>query len=192
MLVQGCFPLCNFIQRTASHSTGLEWSPGGCGSVGKESTCNAGDPGVIPGSGRCWRRDRLPTQVFLGFPCGWAGKEFACYVGDLGSIPWLGRFSGEGKGCPLQCSGLENPIHCIAHGVAKSPTWLSNFHFHWWSAPLPHMKYLEMFVWRLACAPHSFSSDPKALLLHLLGNNLSALEFVSPTLEAELCPSEHL
>ena len=35
-----------------------------------------------------WRRDRLPTPVFLGFP----GKESACNVGDLGSIPGLGRF----------------------------------------------------------------------------------------------------
>ena len=56
-------------------------------SVGKESTCNAGDPGLIPGSGRSpWRRDRLPTPVFLGFPCGSAGKESACNVGDLDNV----------------------------------------------------------------------------------------------------------
>ena len=34
-----------------------------------------------------WKRDRLPTPVFLGFPCGSAGKESAYNVGDLGSIP---------------------------------------------------------------------------------------------------------
>ena len=45
-----------------------------------------------------WRRDRLPTPVFLGFPCGSAGKESACNVGDLGSILGLGRFPAEGKG----------------------------------------------------------------------------------------------
>ena len=39
----------------------------------------------------CWRRDRLLTPVFLGFPCGSAGKESACNVGGLGSIPGLGR-----------------------------------------------------------------------------------------------------
>ena len=33
-----------------------------------------------------WRRNRLPTPVFLGFPCGSAGKESTCNVGDLGSI----------------------------------------------------------------------------------------------------------
>ena len=50
----------------------------------------------------------LPTPVFLGFPCGSAGKESACNVGDLDSIPGLGRSPGEGKGYPLQYSGLEN------------------------------------------------------------------------------------
>ena len=56
----------------------------------------------------------------LGFPCGLAGKESACNVGDLGFIPGLGRFPGEGKGYPLQYSGLENSMDCIVHGVAKS------------------------------------------------------------------------
>ena len=42
-----------------------------------------------------WRRDRLPTAVFSGFPCGSAGKESAYNVGDLGSIPGLGRSPGE-------------------------------------------------------------------------------------------------
>ena len=31
-------------------------------------------------------------------------------MGDLGSIPRLGRSTGGGKGCPLQCSGLENSM----------------------------------------------------------------------------------
>ena len=51
--------------------------------------------------------------IFIGitihlFPCGSAGKESACNVGDLGSVPGLGRSPGEGKGYPLQYSGLEN------------------------------------------------------------------------------------
>ena len=77
-----------------------------------------------------WRRDRLPTPVFLGFPGGSAGKESASYAGDLGLIPGLGRCPGEGKGYPLQYSGLENSMDCIVHGVAKSGTRLSNFDFH--------------------------------------------------------------
>ena len=76
-----------------------------------------------------WRRDRLPTPVLLGFPCGSAGKESAYSVGDLGLIPGLGRSPGEGKGYPLQYSGLENSRDSIVHGVAKSRKLLSNFHF---------------------------------------------------------------
>ena len=64
----------------------------------------------------------------LGFPGGSAGKESACNAGDLGSIPELGRYPGEGKGYPLQYSGLENSMDYIVHGVAKSLTRLSTFH----------------------------------------------------------------
>ncbi|XDC71441.1 hypothetical protein R6Z07F_002614 [Ovis aries] len=66
-----------------------------------------------------WRRDRLPTPIFLGFPCGSAGKESACNVGDLGLIPGLGRSAGEGKGYSLQYSGLENSMDYTVHGVPK-------------------------------------------------------------------------
>ena len=62
------------------------------------------------------------TYLFLGFPCGSAGKESACNEGDLGSTAGLGRSPGEGEGFPLQYSGLENSMDCIAHGVAKSQT----------------------------------------------------------------------
>ena len=64
-----------------------------------------------------WRRDRLSTPILLGLPCGLAGKEAARKAGDVGSIPGLVRSPGEGKGYPLQCSGLEN-----SKGVAKSRT----------------------------------------------------------------------
>ena len=66
----------------------------------------------------------------MGFPCGSAGKESTCNVGDLGSIPGLGRSPGDRKGYPLQYSGLENSMDCVVHGVAKSQTQLSDFHFH--------------------------------------------------------------
>ena len=69
-----------------------------------------------------WRRDRLPSPVFLGFPGGSAGKESVCNVGDLGSVPGLGRSPGEGNSYPLQYSGLENSMDCIVNGVAKSQT----------------------------------------------------------------------
>ena len=66
----------------------------------------------------------------LGLPwCGSADKESACSVGDLGLIPGLRRSPGEGNSYSLQYSGLENPMNCIAHAVAKSRTQLSDFHF---------------------------------------------------------------
>ena len=65
----------------------------------------------------------------LGFPSGSAGKESACTAGDLGSIPGLGTSPREGIGYPLWYSGLENSLDCIEHGVTKSQTRLSDFHF---------------------------------------------------------------
>ena len=64
-----------------------------------------------------------------GFPCGSAGKESTCNVGDLGLIPELGRSPGEEKGYLFQYSGLENSMDYIIHGVTKSETPLSHFHF---------------------------------------------------------------
>ena len=75
----------------------------------------------------CWRRDRLRTPGFLGFPCGSADEESTCNAGDLGLIPVLGRSPGEGKGYPLQYSRVENSMNCIVHGVTKSWTQLSDF-----------------------------------------------------------------
>ena len=101
-------------------------------SVGKESTCNAGDPGLIP-------RSRRSAREGIGYPLqySWASlvaslagrKESACKVGDLGPIPGLGRYPGEGKGYLFQHSVLEKSMDCIAHGVAKRQTGLSDFHF---------------------------------------------------------------
>ena len=72
----------------------------------------------------------MPPPYRMGFPYGSAGKESACNVGDVGLIPGLGRSPGEKKGYPLQYLGLENSMDCIVHGVTKSWTRLSNFHFH--------------------------------------------------------------
>ena len=67
-------------------------------SVGKESTCNAGDPGLIPGSGRSTGKGICYPLQFS-----WASLvvqlvESACNAEDLGSIPELGKLPGEGKG----------------------------------------------------------------------------------------------
>ena len=66
----------------------------------------------------------------MGSPGSSAGKESACNGEDLGSIPGLGIYPGEGKGFLSQYSGLKNSMDCIVHGVTKSRTQLSDFHFH--------------------------------------------------------------
>ena len=66
-----------------------------------------------------------------GFPGRSVGKESAYNAGDLGLIPGSGRSPGEGKGYPLQYSGLENPVDRTVNGVTKSWTRLSDFHFHY-------------------------------------------------------------
>ena len=48
-----------------------------------------------------WRRDRLPTTVFLGFPGDSNGKEYVCNAGYLGLKPGMGRSPGGGNGNPL-------------------------------------------------------------------------------------------
>ena len=64
------------------------------------------------------------------FPGGSAGKESACNAGGLVLILGLGRSPGDGKGYPLQYSGMENSMDRIVHGVAKNQTRLSDFHIH--------------------------------------------------------------
>ena len=55
------------------------------------------------------QKNSMQVDKTTGFPCGSAGKESACNAGDLGSIPGLGRSPGDGKGYPLQYSGMETP-----------------------------------------------------------------------------------
>ena len=100
------------------------------GSVGKESAWNAGDPSLIPGSGRS-------TGEGIGYPLQYS---WASLVAQLVKNPpamwetWVRPLGwedtpGEGKGYPLQYSGLETSMDCIDYGVAKSWTRLSNFHW---------------------------------------------------------------
>ena len=55
-----------------------------------------------------------------GFPHSSVGKESACNAGNPGSIPGLGRSPREGKGYPLQYSGLENSMDCSPWGCNES------------------------------------------------------------------------
>ena len=70
-------------------------------SAGKESACNPGDPGSIPGSGRSPGEGIGYPLQYSVFLCGSDSKESACHAGDLGSVSGLGRSSGYGNGYPL-------------------------------------------------------------------------------------------
>ena len=92
-------------------------------SVGKEFACNAGDPSSIPGLGRS-----IGQGIGCPFQYSWASLV-AQLVKNLPTMQktWVqsvGREDppGEGKGYPLQYSGLENSMDSIVHGVAKSQT----------------------------------------------------------------------
>ena len=98
-------------------------------SVGKESVSNAGDHISIPDSGR-FPGDKIsyPRQ------CSWASlvaqmvkNPPAIWETWVWSLGWEDS-PGEGKDYSMQYSGLENSMDCMVHGVAKSQTWLSDFH----------------------------------------------------------------
>ena len=78
-------------------------------SAGKDSACNAGDPGLISWLGRSPGEGIGYHSSIPGFLGDSVGEESACNVGDLGLIPGLGWSSGEGHGHLLQYSCLENP-----------------------------------------------------------------------------------
>ena len=98
-------------------------------SDGKESTCNEGDPGSIPGLGRS-------AGEGIGYPLqySWASlvaqmvkNPCAMWETQVQSLGWEDPLE-KGKGHSLQYSGLENSRDCIVHGVAKSLTRLIDFH----------------------------------------------------------------
>ena len=74
-------------------------------SVGKESTCSVGDPGLIPGPGRS-------AGEGIGYPlqyC-WASPVVQVVKNPPAMIPGLGRFPGDGESYSLQYFGLENSV----------------------------------------------------------------------------------
>ena len=123
----------------------------------------------------------LVLCLLLHFPWGSAGKETTGNAGDLGSIPGLGRSPAEGKGDPLQYSGLEISMNCVVHGAAKSWTWLSDFHFHC-------LLYCPALV-----SIHDYCKDQNLDYLDLVGKVMSLLHstlsrFVIAFLPRSSCP----
>ena len=84
------------------------------------------------------KKNRCSKNVshILSFLGGSDGKESTCSAGDLGLILGVGRPPGEGKGYPLQYSGLENSMGCKGSDTTE-PT----------------------FICTLVCISHSVVSD---------------------------------
>ena len=95
-------------------------------SVGKESACSAGDPGLIPGSGRS------PGEG-IGYPLQYS---WAFLVAQLVKNPpamwetWVGKILWRRERLPTPVF-LPREVHGLySSWVMKSLTWLSKFHFH--------------------------------------------------------------
>ena len=97
------------------------------GSAGKESTCNAGDPSLIPGSGRS-------AGEGIGYLLQYSWAFLVAQLVKNSSAMWetwvqfLGWEDPLEKGKATQYSGLENSMDTV-YGVEKSCTGLSDFHF---------------------------------------------------------------
>ena len=101
----------------------------------------------------------------VGLPSGSSGNESTFSAGDLGLIHGLGRSSGEGKGYPLQYSGLRNSMDSTVHGLTKSQTWLSKFPFSFRQIfGINHLdKDLDYLVHRTGKVQFSFQSQKRAM-----------------------------
>ena len=100
-------------------------------SVGKESSCNGRRPGVGSWVGKFpWRRDRLPTSVFFAFLVAQLVKNPPAVLETcVQSLSWEDLL---GKGKAAHSSILAWRItSCIVHGVTKSQTRSSHFHFQY-------------------------------------------------------------
>ena len=92
-------------------------------SVGKESACNTGDPGSIPGSGRS-------SGEGIGYPLQCSGTSLVAQLVKNrlqcrrpGFDPWVRKIPWRGKVYPFQYFGLENSMDCISPwGLKESHT----------------------------------------------------------------------
>ena len=84
------------------------------GPAGKESSCNVGDLGAMPGLGRSPGEGK-------GYPFQYSGLENP-RTEEPGFDSWVGKIPWRRERLPLQDSGLENSVDCIVHGVTKSWT----------------------------------------------------------------------
>ena len=119
---------------------------------------------------------------------GSAGKEPTCNEGDLGSIPGLGSSPREGKGYPLQYSGLDNSMDCIVHGVERIRhdwvTFTCSFKC-FWARPHSVPTVFPQTVGLITTRPFLCDIFSQFLLEYLLSSSLSNHVHISPTALAD-------
>ena len=133
-------------------------------SVGKESTCNAGDASLIPASGRSAEKGQathssiLGLPLWLSFPDSLVGKESACNARDPGFISGLGRSAGEGVGYPLQYSWASRVAQLVKNLPLMQEPWVRSLG---WEDPLEKGKstHSRIFVWRIPRTVQSIGSQ---------------------------------
>ena len=93
--------------------------------------------------------------------------------------PALGRSPGEGKGYPLQYSGLENSMD---YTVSKSQTWQSDFHFSELLAYLNKKKFINLCYLQSCFIGHLLTADSNKMIIYYL-LNLSRASLVAQTIK---------
>ena len=138
------FSTCQFLQAPDHSDWRCSWS------LGHRPSTQPATPWSIDRSSMTWWKDSFGGQEcstvnlaltslslnFLLFTLGFPGpsgvKNPSANAGDMGSNPGSGRSPGEGRGNPLQYSGLENPTDrgvwqaTQSRGSQKSCAWLSD------------------------------------------------------------------
>ena len=123
-----------------------------------------------------WKKDRLPTPVFLGFPGGSDSKESACSSGDPGLIPGSGRSPGEGIGYPLQYSWASLVAHLVKKLPAMWGTWVGKIPWRRERLPTPVFWPGEFHgVYSPWGHKESDTTEHPSLLLEMLGSNFTSV-----------------
>ena len=78
----------------------------------------------------CWRRDRLPTPVFLGFPGGSTGICLDC--GKPGFDPWVGNILWRRERLPTPVFWPVELFICRTHDTKCQAGWITSWNQDWW------------------------------------------------------------
>ena len=144
-------------------------------SVGKESACNPGDPGSIPGSGRS-------SGERIGYPLqySWASLWLSWYriclqCGRLGVDPWVRKIPWRRERLPTAefwpriFHGLYSPWDCkesdMTEGLSFSLHWVQRSSVLWWG---PNGSCIQSERKVCLCSAHN-TADSRLMSLSLTG-----------------------